>query len=109
MQPQKRIIKTYIHAGKNFFDVWLNSLQDVEGSTAVARRIARASEGNFGDHRAVGGGVLELRVHCGPGYRVYYGEDGPVIVLLICAGTKNSQKRDIRLAKRLWQEYRRTI
>ena len=64
-------------------------------------------EGNFGDHSHVGQGVWELRIHYGPGYRAYYGEDGPVIVLLLCGGDKSTQKRDIRKAHEFWAEYRR--
>lgn len=55
----------------------------------------------------VGGGVWELRIHFGPGYRVYYGEDGPRVVLLLCGGDKATQGKDIRKAQELWAEYRR--
>ncbi|HBA61062.1 MAG TPA: addiction module killer protein [Elusimicrobia bacterium] len=106
MEPQKRVVKTLVTAGNDRVKEWLNSLHDAVGRMAVSQRITRISEGNFGDHRAIGDGVWALRVHYGPGYRVYYGEDGQLIVLLICAGEKKTQRRDIRLAKRLWREYR---
>lgn len=71
------------------------------------KRIDRVEDGNFGDRGFVGGGVWEIRIHYGPGYRVYYGEDGPAIVLLLCGGDKGTQRRDIRSARELWAEYRR--
>ena len=77
------------------------------GRAAIRKRIDRVEEGNFGDHRFVGGGVWEIRIHYGPGYRVYYGEDGPKVVLLICGGDKGTQKKDVRKAQELWAEYGR--
>lgn len=70
-------------------------------------RLDRVAQGNFGDCRPVGKGVWELRVHCGPGYRIYYGEDGPDVVLLLCGGDKRGQRRDIARARRYWADYRR--
>ncbi|MCX5785147.1 MAG: type II toxin-antitoxin system RelE/ParE family toxin [Elusimicrobia bacterium] len=107
MQPQKRKVLHYVTAGKDLFGEWLQSLPDISGQAAIVKRIARVEEGNFGDHRALGRGVWELRIHYGPGYRVYYGEDGPIIVLLICGGDKGTQKRNIRKAQRLWTEWGR--
>lgn len=105
MEPQKREIRTNVSGGKDIFTDWVDSLADSSGAAAITRRIDRIQEGNFGDHRPVGGGVWELRIHCGPGYRVYYGEDGAVIVLLLCGGDKRSQRKDIYRAQRLWQDY----
>jgi len=66
----------------------------------------RLEEGNFGDHRSVGGGVTELRIASGPGYRVYCSEAGPVVVLLLCGGDKSTQAADIEKAKTYWRIYR---
>lgn len=104
MQPHQRKVLHYVVDGRDRFGEWLDSLPDVLGQTAIIRRLVRVENGNFGDHCSVGGGVWELRIHCGPGYRVYYGEDGPVIVLLICGGDKGTQRKDIRKAQRLWAE-----
>jgi hypothetical protein len=60
----------------------------------------------LGDCKAVGGGVSELRIDYGPGYRVYFGQDGPRIVVLLCAGDKRTQDRDIRQAKQFWLIYK---
>ena len=61
--------------------------------------------GNFGDCKSVGGGVEELRIDFGPGYRVYYGREGALVVVLLCGGSKKSQARDIVTAQRQWKEY----
>lgn len=60
---------------------------------------------NLGDHKSVGDGVWEARLDFGPGYRVYFGQDGPVVVLLLCGGDKSTQRRDIRQAKAYWKRY----
>lgn len=70
-------------------------------------RLDRLEDGNLGDHRSVGDGVVELRMGFGPGYRIYIGQDGQRIVVLLCAGDKGTQARDIRLARAYWQNYRK--
>lgn len=107
MQTRRREVLHYVAEGKDVFGEWLERLGDILGRAAILKRIDRVEEGNFGDRRSIEGGVWELRVHCGPGYRVYYGEDGPRIVLLLCGGVKRTQKKDIRRALELWTEYRR--
>ena len=64
------------------------------------------AEGNFGNSRSVGSGVYELRLHFGSGYRIYFGEVGDTVVLLLCGGDKSSQARDIRRAKTYWLDYK---
>lgn len=84
------------------FAKWLESLRDRLGRRDIIRRIARiVATDNFGDHAAVGGGVSELRVHAGPGYRVYYTIRKKQVVLLLCGGDKGSQERDIKKAKEI--------
>ena len=70
-------------------------------------RLDRVSLGNFGDCRSVGEGVQELRIDYGPGYRVYFGQLGSTIVLLLCGGDKSTQAKDINLAHYYWSEYRK--
>ncbi len=109
MEPHERRLVHYLHNGKNVFSGWLNGLPDIEARAAVRIRLDRVAAGNFGDCRPVGEGVWELRIHYGPGYRVYYGEDGPAVVLLLCGGDKRGQRRDIARARRFWADYRRRI
>jgi putative addiction module killer protein len=84
---------------------WLTRLKDHNAIVAVDKRIARMRLGNLGDRKHIGGGVHELRIHYGPGYRVYYGLDGETVVILLCGGDKGSQQRDIARAKRYWDNY----
>ena len=87
------------------FEDWFRSLRDRQMRVRIAARLARVRAGNFGDHRSVGGGVSELRLDIGPGYRLYYALQEATIVALIIGGDKSSQDRDIEEAKRLWKEY----
>lgn len=83
------------------FAKWLGSVRDRKAKTKIADRLKRASSGNFGDYRSVQGGVFELRVDCGPGYRVYFFQRGKELVILLCGGDKRTQDADIAYAKRL--------
>ncbi len=83
------------------FDAWLKALRDPIGKARITSRIRSAEQGNFGDCEPVGDGVSEMRIHCGPGYRVYYSRRGKVVYLLLCGGSKSTQSRDIKQAKAL--------
>jgi putative addiction module killer protein len=87
------------------FSEWLASLRDVRAVGIVRARLNRIRLGNFGDCKPVGGGVEELRIDFGPGYRIYYGRDGSLVVVLLCGGDKRTQARDILTAQRCWKEY----
>jgi putative addiction module killer protein len=93
--------------GQEPFNEWLTSLRDIKTRAKIRVRLDRISLGNFGDCHGVGEGVQELRIDYGPGYRIYFGQKGASIVLLLCGGDKNTQTKDIETAKRLWNEYRR--
>ena len=80
------------------FDAWLAALKDKIGRARIALRIRSAEHGNFGDCEPVGEGVSEMRIHFGPGYRVYFARRGEVLYLLLLGGDKASQKRDIKRA-----------
>lgn len=80
------------------FDVWLLGLKDHVGKAQIALHLDRAAQGNFGDCEPVGEGVSEMRIHFGPGYRVYFTRRGAVLYLLLMGGDKASQKRDIKRA-----------
>lgn len=81
------------------FDRWLGGLRDVRARARIEVRIRRLSLGNPGDVKPVGGGISEMRIDYGPGYRVYFMQQGALIVLLLCGGDKSSQDRDIALAR----------
>lgn len=91
--------------GRAPFSEWLTGLKDREGRARVRVRIDRVRLGNLGDAKSVGGGVKELRVDCGPGYRVYFAEAAGVLVLLLCGGDKSTQARDIDKARTYWADY----
>ena len=92
--------------GKKPFAIWLKGLRAVQAQRAIDLRLVRSREGNFGDHKACGGGVWEMRIFLGPGYRLYYALDGPRIVLLLCGGDKSSQSADIRRAAEYWKDWK---
>jgi len=80
------------------FDEWLTGLKDFKAKARVLARIRSAEHGNLGDVRPVGEGISEMRIHYGPGYRVYFMQQGKLLILLLTGGDKSSQKRDIRKA-----------
>lgn len=89
------------------FRKWFAKLRDERATTAISLRLARLAYGHTGDAEAVGNGVSELRIHYGPGYRVYFQRRGETIYLLRCGGDKGSQPQDIKTALRLadnWSE-----
>ncbi len=90
--------------GKVPFREWLATL-DRTTRARVQARVLRFETGNLGDHKSVGGGVQEARVMFGAGYRVYFGQDGSSLVLLLVGGTRTTQAKDIRRAQGYWQEY----
>jgi putative addiction module killer protein len=88
------------------FQRWLDGLRDRTAVAQVAVRIARLKDGNPGDMKPVGEGVLELRIHSGPGYRIYLGRSGDTVVVLLAGGDKSTQTRDIASAKQLWRRWK---
>ena len=86
------------------FDRWLGKLRDRTGQAIIAHRVRRLSAGNLGDAKPVAKGVSELRIHFGPGYRVYLTQRGTQIIVLLCGGDKGSQKRDIARAVELSEQ-----
>jgi putative addiction module killer protein len=86
---------------------WLDDLKDKIGKARIISQVDRMELGIFGDSEPVGEGVSELRIHYGPGYRVYYTREGKNVYLLLCGGDKSSQKKDIKLAKQYWNNYKK--
>ena len=92
--------------GREPFNEWLDSIRDARTRERVQAQLERLEDGNFGDCQSVGEGVFELRLHFGAGYRIYFGQVGNTIVLLLCGGDKSSQARDIERAKTHWLQYK---
>ncbi len=91
--------------GRTPFTSWMDGLDDRQARARIAVRILRLRAGLRGDWKPVGSGVFELRIDHGPGYRIYCAEDGSAIVLLLCAGDKRTQARDIEVAHEYWKDY----
>ena len=95
--------------GTSPFEEWLDRLRDVVVRARVRVRIDRAARGNLGDHRSVGAGVIELRIHHGQGYRVYLCMSGLETILLLYGGDKSTQDQDISLAHQYRDDYKRRL
>jgi putative addiction module killer protein len=85
----------------DLFKSWLHDLRDAQGKAGILRRIRSAGFGNLGDVEPVGDGISELRIHSGPGYRVYFTRCGKSLILRLAGGDKSSQKKDIKRAKEM--------
>lgn len=86
------------------FDDWFNGLKDRQVRNRIFARLHRLASGNPGDHAGVGEGVMELRLHFGPGYRVYYVQRGDAVIIVLGGGDKSTQAKDIEKAKALARE-----
>ena len=106
MEAHSREIRYYqTKTGKVPYWDFLKRLKEAKIRAAIDLRVARAATGNFGDHSSVGNGLFELRLHLGPGFRVYYGLDGDTFVVVATAGEKKTQPKDIKSAKVFWEDY----
>ena len=100
-------IRRYLTAsGRDVFGEWLSKMKDVRTRAKIVARIDRLSLGNFGDCKSLRGGLFELRIDWGPGYRVYYALVGRAYVLLLCGGDKRKQSSDIKRALEYLNDYR---
>jgi len=80
------------------FEAWFSGLKDRQARARIAARIDRLSLGNPGDVKPVGSGVSEMRINYGPGYRIYFTQRGPIIIVILCGGDKRTQAADIKQA-----------
>ncbi len=87
------------------FQKWQKSLRDGRAKAIIAVRLQRLAVGHTGDAEPVGEGVSELRIHYGPGYRIYFKRRGDVVIILLCGGDKSTQTADIKTAKRIAAEW----
>lgn len=101
-------LRHYVNAeGQDLFGRWLDGLKDRQAQARVAARLIRLYNGNFGDCKPLAGGIWELRVDWGPGYRVYYAIEGKRVILLCEGGDKRTQSADIERAISRWQEWQK--
>jgi len=107
VQVQPRNVEVYETAsGHAPFDDWMRNLRDVIGRAAIDARLTLLRRGSLGNkYRDVGDGLIELKIDTGPGYRVYLADDGKNS-LILCAGSKRTQARDIKAAKQFWKDYK---
>ena len=92
-------------SGKSAYGRWFDQL-DARAAARVASAVYRLSEGNFSNTKGVGAGVFETRIDFGPGYRVYFGKDGELVVILLGGSAKKDQRRAIEQAKTAWTEFK---
>ncbi len=100
-----RIVEYITSDGKNHFSEWLAKIP-ASHALRVTEALYRMEKGNFGDHKSVGGGVMERRIFGSPALRIYYAQDGKELVILLAGGSKNKQDKDIEKAKALWAAYK---
>jgi putative addiction module killer protein len=99
-------IQEYVRKdGNSPFADWFNALKG-QAAAKVVTYLTRIENGNTSSLKSVGGGVHECRIHWGPGYRIYLGQEGDKLIILLCGGTKKKQQKDIDEAKEYWKEYK---
>jgi putative addiction module killer protein len=102
---KQRILRNYkTLSGTVPFVDWMNSIKDPVTRLRIRRRLDRVELGNLGDYKSLGDGISELKLPFGCGYRIYFAEDGDVIIILLSGGDKSSQVKDIATAKTYWRE-----
>jgi putative addiction module killer protein len=103
----RKVINYTLPDGREPLKEWLYAMKDYNGQDKIIRRLERIEQGNLGKTRRVGEGVLELKINVGPGYRVYVGLDGQLLVVLLCGGDKHTQERkDIETSRLYWADYK---
>lgn len=99
-------VREYLEAsGRSPFAKWFSDL-NAEAAAKVTVAMARMEQGNFSSVKSVGEGVLEYRIDFGPGYRIYFGRDGALLVILLAGGTKSRQQKDIEKSRTRWVDYK---
>jgi len=107
MTPLREILQYQTVAGKIPFREWIEAFADRTAQAKVRARVGRLATDHWGDFKHTGVGVFELRIHWGPGYRVYFGLGGSQLVILLSGGDKSRQDHDILRAQNYWKDYHR--
>jgi putative addiction module killer protein len=100
-----RIVEYLDEKGRSPFGLWFNNI-DAHAAAKVTTALVRLEGGNTSNVKRIGGGVQEIKIDFGPGYRVYFGFDGSEIVILLAGGTKKRQDKDIEMAQKRWADYK---
>ena len=101
------VVREYLdESGRSPFGEWFGDL-DASVAARMTTALVRMEQGNFSHAKGVGSGVLECRMDFGPGYRIYFGKDGDLLVILLAGGTKRRHQQDIADAHARWQDYKR--
>lgn len=100
----RRVVE-YLREGSSPFGAWFSGL-NAPAAAKVATALYRLEQGNFSNVKAVGKGVSEYKMDFGPGYRIYFGQEGGELVILLGGGSKKTQEKDIKIAQMLWLEYK---
>jgi putative addiction module killer protein len=109
MKPVLDLVRYECPDGTVPLSDWLATIRDRRTQARIRIRIAQLRDGNFGDAKSVGEGVVELRIHVGCGHRIYCARHGSAVVVLLCGGSKKSQDDDIRQAKEYWNHWKRSL
>lgn len=104
--PALTVLEYVDAGGRSPFAEWFDDL-DARAAAKITTALARIEQGNLSNVKSVGSSVVECRINWGPGYRVYFGRDDETLVIVLAAGTKRRQQRDIRAAQERWADYRR--
>ena len=97
-------VREFVRAGRSPFGDWFGDL-DAAAAAKITTALYRLEQGNFSNVASVGGGVYECKIDFGPGYRIYFGQEGNALIILLGGGTKKTQRKDIERARRFWREY----
>ncbi len=99
-------IREYVNTeGRSPYGKWFDGL-NAQAAAKVATALVRMEQGNLSNAKGIGAGVSEYRIDFGPGYQIYFGKDGDMLIILLGGGTKKRQQKDIEVAKTLWREYK---
>lgn len=110
MQTPPKEIQLYHEAGGACpYAEWYQGLKDKKTQAIIDYRLSRVEAGTLGDCKALGEGIYELRIHHGPGWRVYFAQVGNRIILLLCGSDKSSQQQHILKAKAFWKDYQQRM